>query len=157
MQKDQIIGELKRTYNFFSKTIEVLTEEDSTFAPVDGVYTTAQQIAHTAQTVDWFITGAFVDDKFDLDFEEHHNQVKKVESITEAKEWLKRSFDNAIEVIESKSDEEILSPLPEGPIMGGAPRFTVIGSISDHTAHHRGALTVYARLVGKTPKMPYGE
>jgi len=35
------------------------------------------------------------------------------------------------------------------------PRLVVIGAISDHTAHHRGALTVYARLLGKEPKMPY--
>lgn len=29
-------------------------------------------------------------------------------------------------------------------------------SVSCHTAHHRGALTVYARALGKTPAMPYG-
>jgi uncharacterized damage-inducible protein DinB len=39
--------------------------------------------------------------------------------------------------------------------MGGAPRLSVIGAISDHTAHHRGALTVYSRLLGKVPKLPY--
>ncbi len=26
---------------------------------------------------------------------------------------------------------------------------------SSHTAHHRGALAVYARLLGKVPAMPY--
>jgi uncharacterized damage-inducible protein DinB len=26
----------------------------------------------------------------------------------------------------------------------------------EHTAHHRGALTVYSRLLGKVPLMPYG-
>jgi uncharacterized damage-inducible protein DinB len=26
----------------------------------------------------------------------------------------------------------------------------------EHTAHHRGALTVYSRLLGKVPPMPYG-
>ncbi|MCF8432232.1 MAG: DinB family protein [Melioribacteraceae bacterium] len=33
----------------------------------------------------------------------------------------------------------------------------VVGAIADHSAHHRGALAVYARLAGKVPKMPYGE
>ena len=32
---------------------------------------------------------------------------------------------------------------------------SVIGALADHTAHHRGALAVYARMVGKEPKMPY--
>ena len=40
-------------------------------------------------------------------------------------------------------------------IMGGAPRLAIFGAINDHTAHHRGALTVYARLNGIVPPMPY--
>jgi uncharacterized damage-inducible protein DinB len=41
--------------------------------------------------------------------------------------------------------------------MGGQPRHSIIGALIDHTAHHRGALTVYARLLSKVPPMPYGE
>ena len=40
-------------------------------------------------------------------------------------------------------------------MMAGAPRFAVIEGIQDHTAHHRGALTVYSRLLGMTPSVPY--
>ena len=32
----------------------------------------------------------------------------------------------------------------------------IVAAMADHTSHHRGALTVYARLRGKTPAMPYG-
>jgi uncharacterized damage-inducible protein DinB len=39
--------------------------------------------------------------------------------------------------------------------MGGLPRQCIVGAISDHTAHHRGALGVYARLLGRVPAMPY--
>jgi uncharacterized damage-inducible protein DinB len=39
--------------------------------------------------------------------------------------------------------------------MGGAPRLAVFVAIADHTAHHRGALAVYARLNGIVPPMPY--
>jgi uncharacterized damage-inducible protein DinB len=53
------------------------------------------------------------------------------------------------------TDAELLAALPEGPIMGGVPRMAVFGAINDHTAHHRGALTVYARLNGIVPPMPY--
>ena len=31
----------------------------------------------------------------------------------------------------------------------------IISTITDHTAHHRGALTVYARVSGLVPPMPY--
>jgi uncharacterized damage-inducible protein DinB len=39
--------------------------------------------------------------------------------------------------------------------MGGVPRFAITNALTDHTAHHRGALTVYARLLGLVPPMPY--
>ena len=48
-----------------------------------------------------------------------------------------------------------MTPLPKDGIMGGAPRMAIVGGIIDHTAHHRGALSVYARLRGKAPAMPY--
>ena len=31
----------------------------------------------------------------------------------------------------------------------------IFSGITDHTAHHRGALTVYARVQGIVPPMPY--
>ena len=76
-------------------------------------------------------------------------------SLTAARDWLDRSFAGAIEVVLSKSAEEWSEPLPPGPVMGGAPRIAIFGGINDHTAHHRGALTVYSRLKGYEPKMPY--
>ena len=78
-----------------------------------------------------------------------------------------KSFDNSITYMEEEiataiaklevlSDSELLAPI-DGPIMKGAPKMNIIGAIVDHTAHHRGALSVYARLLGKTPQMPYSE
>lgn len=156
MLKEQLLSEIERIHTFFNNTIEIFSEEDSSFIPVEGVYTTAQQIAHTAQTVDWFMKGAFVNNQFDLDFKKHDAEVRNVTSLTAAKIMLNKSFGFAKALIQSKSEEDITSPLPAGPIMGGAPRMAVVGAVADHTAHHRGALAVYARLIGKVPKMPYG-
>jgi uncharacterized damage-inducible protein DinB len=39
--------------------------------------------------------------------------------------------------------------------MGGLSRMAIFSAITDHTAHHRGALTVYARLNKLVPPMPY--
>ena len=57
--------------------------------------------------------------------------------------------------LSSKSNAELTAPIADGPIMGGAPRMAIISAITDHTAHHRGALTVYARVSGLVPPMPY--
>ena len=112
-------------------------------------------MAHAAQTIDWFIDGAFNPNGFDMDFEGHDRQVRAVTSLTEARAAMKRAIEHAKAVVESRSDEEWAQPLPPGPIMGGLPRSAIFGAITDHTAHHRGALTVYARLLSKTPAMPY--
>ena len=51
----------------------MIEEADSQFRPHEGMMTVAQQVAHTAQTLDWFIEGASRPQGFDLDFEAHGN------------------------------------------------------------------------------------
>ena len=149
--------QLTSAKDYFDRSTRALTEDDSTFAAADGAFTASQQVAHVAQTVDWFLEGAFRPEGFNMDFEALDDEVRKVDSLAAAREWLDRSFAAAIDKLSSHSPEELAEPLPEGPIMGGAPRFAIVGGIQDHTAHHRGALTVYARLRGHTPPMPYME
>jgi uncharacterized damage-inducible protein DinB len=121
------------------------------------MWTAAQQVAHTAQTIDWFVEGASRPEGFDLDFEKHATAVNGITSLTVAREWLDRAFDAALKFFGQASDDELQRPLPAGPVMGGLPIWTCVGAIVDHTAHHRGALTVYSRVAGKTPMMPYME
>jgi uncharacterized damage-inducible protein DinB len=154
---EQAVGELSAAQEFFNRSTRNLTEAHSTFAPAEGMMTAAQQIAHAAQTIDWFIEGGFRPEGFDLNFEEHFKDVAAYTSIAAAKAWFDRAVENAKAVTAKKTDAELTAPLPAGPIMGGMPRMVIYGSITDHTAHHRGALTVYARLKGVVPPMPYGE
>ncbi len=140
---------------WFDRSTRVLTDEDEGYVPTEGAFTAAQQIAHVAQTVDWFMEGAFRPEGFSMDFEALDEEVRKVDSMTAARDWLNRAFAAASERLSRTSPEELAVPLPEGPVMGGAPRFAIVGAIQDHTAHHRGALTVYSRLRGHTPPMPY--
>jgi uncharacterized damage-inducible protein DinB len=147
---------LQNAKAWFLRTSSVLEETDSGFAPKPGMYTAAQQVAHVAQTVDWFIEGAFErPDGLDADFRAHMEQVLAVSSLTEARAWLDRAFARAAEVLAAKSDAELNEPFPPNTIMGGAPKRSLVDGIVDHTAHHRGALSVYARLLGKEPPMPY--
>ena len=134
-----------------------LEETDSGFAPQAGMFTVAQMIAHVAQTVDWFMRGAFAPAGFNLDFESLDKEVRAANSLAVAREWFSRAVAAAHTAVDNHSDQDWAAPLPAGPVMGGAPRFHIFGAMTDHTAHHRGALTVYTRLRGKVPPMPYME
>ena len=139
----------------FNRSTQSLTEDLSGFIPAEGMMSTAQQIAHTARVIDWFIEGAFRPEGFDMNFEAQIAQVLAVHSIAAARDWLDRSIASALNLIATKTDAELLAPLPEGPIMACLPRVSIFSAITDHTAHHRGALTVYARLNNATPPDPY--
>ena len=153
----QAVIELQSAREFFNRSTRGLTEAHSTFAPAEGMMTAAQQVAHVAHTVDWFIEGGFRPEGFDTNWEEQAKVVGRYTSMEQARAWFERAVGSAIAKAESLSDAELLEALPAGPIMGGAPRMAIFGAITDHTAHHRGALTVYARLNGIVPPMPYME
>lgn len=155
MLKKSLSFQLSSMKEYFDRSTRSLEEADSQFAPKPGMFTAAAQVAHVAQTIDWFMGGAFNPKGFDLDFERMDKEVRAVTSLAQARSMLERAFKSAQEAIDSHSDAEWGTPLPEGPIMGGVPRTAIFGALNDHTAHHRGALTVYARLLGKVPPMPY--
>jgi uncharacterized damage-inducible protein DinB len=154
---EQAIGQLCAAQEFFNRSTRNLTEAHSAVVPAEGMMTAAQQVAHTAQTVEWFMEGAFRPEGFSLDFEGEFARVMACSSLTAARAWFDRAIDAARTTVATKSDADLLAPLPDGPVMGGLPRMAIFGSITDHTAHHRGALTVYARLQGVVPPMPYGD
>ena len=58
-------------------------------------------------------------------------------------------------LIDTDVPADLSKPLPPGPVMGGLPMSEVVWAMIEHTAHHRGALTVYSRMLNKVPVMPY--
>lgn len=154
MDSTSLVNQLRLVVHFFDTSTGWLTEEDEAFAPAEGMFTACQQVAHVAQTIDWFVEGAF-GSGWDMDFAAHEKKVREVTRLTEAREWMGRAVESAAGIIASKSPEELAAPLPEGGIMAGSPRGAIVPGIVEHTSHHRGALTVYARLRGKTAPMPY--
>lgn len=154
---NDLANQLLASKKYFDRSTSLLNEEDSGFRPKEGMMTAAQQIAHTAQTLDWFIEGASRSEGFDLDFESQAKALEGVTSMNAARKMLDDACTNAVKFFRSRSPEEIAAPLPAGPIMGGLPLGDIVWSMIDHTAHHRGALTVYTRLLGRVPPMPYGE
>jgi uncharacterized damage-inducible protein DinB len=149
-----LVYELESTRKFFLTTLSIFEEADSAFAPHPDMYTVAGQVVHTANSVDWFMAGGF-GAGWDQNYDEHIATAKSVTSLAEARLMLARAFDNAVATISSATPETLQEPIPNDTIMNGAPRAAVINGITDHTAHHRGSLAVYARLLGKVPPMPY--
>jgi uncharacterized damage-inducible protein DinB len=82
--------------------------------------------------------------------------LEKVTSLAAARESLDAAYAKAIHFLRSQSPEDLAKPLPAGPVMGGQPITDIVWAMVEHTAHHRGALTVYSRQLGKVPPMPYG-
>lgn len=154
--KEGLIEQLKMQEKFLMNTISCLKEEDSSFKPNEEMYTVAQHVGHTAETVDWFLDGAFGEKGFDMSFENYAERMKKYTSFDYSVKYFKEATANGIAKLQSVQDSELMTPIT-AEIMTGAPKMSVVGAIVDHTAHHRGALAVYARLLGKEPKMPYGE
>lgn len=64
----QLLRQLNADVEYFTRSTGALTEDDSAFAPVDGVFTAPQQVAHAAQTIEWFLDGAFSPHGFNMDF-----------------------------------------------------------------------------------------
>lgn len=149
-------NQLLASKDFFERSTRVLEESDSQYRPQEGMMTVAQQVAHTAQTLDWFIDGVSRPEGFDLNFEEHAKALGAVTSLAAAKQSLETAYSRAIQFIRSQGAGGLAKPLPAGPIMGGQPMSNIVWAMVEHTAHHRGALTVYSRMLGKVPPMPYG-
>src|SRR6476660_9702093 len=114
-------NQLFMSEKFFNASTSVLTEADSGFRPKEGMMTVAQQVAHAAQTLDWFIEGASRAEGFDLDFEKHAKFIEAVTSLAAARKMLETAYANAIQFLRSRSPEDLSRPLPPGPVMGGQP------------------------------------
>lgn len=150
------LAEIAATRKFFDRTTSVLTEADSGFRATPETMTVASMVAHVAQTLDWFRAGAF-DDDWKMEFEAMTAETEAVASLAAARRWLAEAWQRFEARLAAASDAELASPMADNPILGARPRGSAVAAITDHTAHHRGALAVFARLLGRVPPMPYAE
>ena len=157
MNQKDLVNQLKSSREYFERSSRELSEADSSFTPTPGVFTAANQVAHVAATVEWFMDGAFSPKGFDLDFEKMEKKIRAITSLTTARAWLDRAYAAAIEKVAHSNQGDLDAHTAAGPVMGEVPRWQAILGIIEHSAHHRGALSVYTRLLKKVPPMPYME
>jgi len=156
-QTNEYAKQLLASKDYFERSTRVLEEADSGFRPQEGMMTVAQQVAHTAQTLDWFVDGASRTEGFDLDFEKFANAVNSVTSLAGRSPDVGSGVREGHPILPLVEPEDLAKPLPPGPVMGGQPVSDVVWAMVDHTAHHRGALTVYSRSLGRFRRCPTGD
>jgi len=154
MEGNSAVMQLRTMQRFFHNSISVLEEADSGFRPHEKAWTVAQQMRHTGFTIDWFVEGA-VGKGFAENWEEQMAYFSQAVSFDAEKQSFDNSVDQACKVFGSLTEEQLDALMKENPIFGRLPIRVAVGGIVDHTAHHRGALATYARIIGKEPRMPY--
>lgn len=155
MDKRLMMYELQSSRAFLLKTVSVFEAGDANFAPTPGVMTVAQQVAHAAFTLDWFVEGATRPEGFSMDFEAHAAVLAGVDTMAKALSEVDRAWAAAEAWLEGLDAEGLARPLPEGYVLPGVPVASVVWGMVEHTAHHRGTLAAYARALGKVPPMAY--
>ena len=98
LAQQAIVG-INSAHEFFNRSTRNLTEAEATLRPAPGMMTAAQQVAHAAQTIDWFMEGAFRPEGFDLDFEAHARAVEGVTTLADARGWTVNDVTNRLAVV----------------------------------------------------------
>lgn len=152
----EALDEIAATRRFFDRTTSVLDEADSLFRATPETMTVASHVAHAAQVIDWFREGSF-HDRWNLDFASQTAVTDAVTSLTEARRWLGEAWERLRAEVAAMPEAKLHETMADNPIVPGRPRSYAVKAVVDHCGHHRGALAVYARLLGKVPPMPYAE
>jgi hypothetical protein len=180
------VKKIQEHKEYFHRTMECFTEEDSNFLPANNLLSVAGQVLHVALSIEFFLSGMFGPydgfgplSRFDrgftdmswatlaneknlglaLDANAWPKAVEASKSIAKALELFDQTMDIAAKMFALKTIQQIQTEqLPENPLF--PPFYTyadILEIVNDHTAHHRGSLVVYAHLVGRDPKIPYFE
>jgi len=171
------VGDLIEHKMFFSRAVSCLTEEDAAFQPRPDMLSVVGQIHHVTAAVELMLSGIYREfDRFGecerrsrrpggtwfewgMDWALHANRDLEAtdRSLAGALQAFDETMDLAYGAFSQLTMAEMLQPLTPNPMQLATPRAVLHSGIIDHTAHHRGALAQYARLLGRDPQIPYFE
>jgi uncharacterized damage-inducible protein DinB len=154
--KTEALADIEATRKFFDRTTRALEEADAGFSPTPETMTVTAQVAHVAQSIDWFRAGGF-EDRWRMDWEAMAAELGRIQTLAAARRWLDEAWGRLRAAVEAMPEAKLAEPIAANPILPPRPRAYTVTGIADHTAHHRGSLAVYVRLLGKVPAMPYGD
>lgn len=148
MLKDGLHNKLQSAEDHLFKVLNLASDSDGDFVPAEGMLSLSHQVAYIAQSNEWFLEGMF--GRFSEEFDSMDQKVSEVSCLKSALAWLKDSFASFHGRLADCEDELLRERLPPGPIMGGVPRYIVVGALADNCAHHRGAVATYLKILGKS-------
>jgi hypothetical protein len=169
---------------FFHRTVACFREEHATFRPRENMLSVAGQILHSAvglevmlgtylQSLPRFAGRRWVSPRGEAEgwagsdkglddlgwTNASDGEPVKDEAVATSLEKslavLDATFELFIQLFSEIPEAELNAPLVSKLYPPGANGWFVIEGAMDHTAHHRGALAQYARLLGLSPKLPY--
>lgn len=101
--------------------------------------------------------GTWLEWGMDWALDANHDLESTDRSLAGALQAFDETMDLAYDAFSQLTTAEMLRPLAPNPMHLATPRAVLQSGILDHTAHHRGSLAQYARLLGRDPQIPYFE
>jgi uncharacterized damage-inducible protein DinB len=155
MNGKEAVKLIKTERHYLQNILKDFRPEHGHFKPTEEMRTVGQQIKHITLTTKFYYETVF-GSGFTMSFQEYKEEMKKLIGLEDAIKDLDEIHNKAVSLVEDKTEEEMKAPLPSNnPMLGEGTLENVIIRNIDHTAHHRGALTVYLRLLGIKPEIIY--
>ncbi len=172
-------------HEYFHRVVDIFDESESTFRPSKDLLSVAGQILHVSILIEYFLSGlfgkyegfsplsdqelGFMDMSWTKIADEKHlhlvlDPIKwprafiASTSVVEALKLFDEAMTKAVEFIGAMSSQDFAVAKPPINPVFAPEKFKypdILEVMNDHTAHHRGALVVYAHLLEKDPRMPY--
>lgn len=139
MEIKALIKKWKGNKRYTMKFVALIEEEQMSFKPMEGMKTYQSQLSHITtwlRTHSRFVTGK----------ELEKPKTKTKEDITQ---YLGDFFDILIAFLENTSQEELAEVVEVW--YGKVPKTSILLTMDNHLAHHRGSMVVYLRLLGIKP------
>lgn len=170
--------------DFFLRATAVFDEQDADFRPAAGMLSVVEHIHHATAALELFVSQYFGRFGHTKRIEHHsfrqgrrwlsalpelgfadvswleqaatYQAAVERETLSQALTALSQTFEYVATLFARLDLVQLQQPLGENPVMPAYfTGFDVAEFMFDHTAHHRGALSQYARLLGHEPKIPY--
>ncbi len=170
--------------DFFLRATAVFAEHDADYRPAAGMLSVVEHIHHATAALELFVSQyfcRFVQTKSiehrsfrlgrswlsaqpelgfaDLSWTDKaaaYQASSERETLTQALAALSQTLEYTATLFARLDLAQLQQPLGDNPVMPAYfTGFDVAEFMFDHTAHHRGALAQYARLLGHDPKIPY--
>lgn len=141
--KKEQIAKLSNHKAYITACIDLLNEADLTFKPVPDEQDSRSLLMHMADNAIWISESYLQGGKYGKRYD--HKDLSK----EEVKSYIRGALDFAITSLERVNDGEMRTTVDF--FAGPKTVRQMVELIDDHFTHHKGALTVYLRLLGQKP------